>query len=72
MSGYALDLLLKPKADSYIVMILMFFVRLKMEARAVDYFYAVMPNVQAGYRKRGVILLKIAGNSLPLSDSTQQ
>jgi hypothetical protein len=39
---------LKPKADNYIVMMSMFFVKLKMEALAVDYFSTVMPNVQAG------------------------
>ena len=54
------------------VMMLMFLVKLKMEARAVASFYGVMPKVHAGYRKRGEILLKVIANSRPFSDYTQQ
>lgn len=53
-------------------MMLMFLVRLKRKDLAVDSFSAAMPKVQAGYRKIGVILLKMDGSSLPFSDYTQQ
>lgn len=39
-----------------------------MDARAVDYFSAEIPNVHAGYLKIGETLLKINGNYRPFSD----
>jgi hypothetical protein len=66
--GCLLVFVLKPKAESSIVTIFIFFVRLKIDALAVDSFTALMPKVQAGNRKIGVILLRSKGNYLPFYD----
>jgi hypothetical protein len=50
------------------VMVLVLFANLKINALAVDYFSVVMPKVQAEYRKIGVILLNIVGYSRPFYD----